>query len=284
MAALQIKERWEKYEISTWYARNAIQICDESSAKKIIKGTFRKEDIHGGLTWKPVVLTFSNPKLSAKLTAIGLAITEINGIPETLEDFRKTTVLTSPESTIQVPDMPESVLDGWLGRVCKERMADFPRAFAWTALMSVVGSIVDAGEFRTNLYLGLIGDVGSGKTTAVRRALWLLGLSSPTVLEDKIGSGEGLATRIGDVNDSARLWFPDELGHVMAKAQISNATFCETLTSAWSQNRNDCVIARQAIVNFSCRLSIVGGLVTEKFGDAFGSAATGGLYDRFIFV
>jgi hypothetical protein len=42
-------------------------------------------------------------------------------------------------------------------------------------------------------------------------------------------------------------------------------------------------IARGKAVNFNARLSLVGGIVDEKFDDAFGSATTSGLYDRFLF-
>jgi hypothetical protein len=282
---LEIVSRWKKHELSTWYARNAISICDESDAKKIIKANLEKENIIGGLGWKPIVLTFCNPKLSAKLTEIGLAITEMDSIPESLESFRNTVVLTAPSSGLQLEDMPESVLDGRLGEICRTRMADLPRAFAWPALLAVAGALVDQtpDSVRTNLYVGLIGDPGTGKTTALKKAIWLLGMQVPVLVEEKFGSGEGLAQRIGNVGDSARLWCPDELGHTMAKAQIQNATFPETLTTAWSTNQNNATIARQKLVEFSCRLSIAGGLVTDRFGDAFGSAATGGLWDRFIF-
>ena len=52
--------------------------------------------------------------------------------------------LESPRVEINEPtiasvgtrDMPESVLDGWLGQICKLRMLEhFPVAYAWTALV-----------------------------------------------------------------------------------------------------------------------------------------------------
>jgi len=70
-------------------------------------------------------------------------------------------------------------------RVCVARVAGCCRA------------LVDESPIRTNLYVALIGEPGSGKTTAIQKAIWLLGMSFPILLEDKIGSGEGLAKRIG---------------------------------------------------------------------------------------
>jgi hypothetical protein len=281
---LEIALRWQGKKISTWYGRNAIMIADSEACQKIIRAkNLRRENFVGGLGWKPVVLTFSHPRFSAKLSSAGLAVTETDGLPESLDTFRNTVAVLQPDKGLVLPDMPESVLDGSLGKICRERMGDFPRAFAWPALLAVAGALVDDSPIRTNLYAGLIGDIGTGKTQAIKRAIWLLDLKLPILFEQKVGSGEGLGQRIGDVGNSARLWFPDELAHTMSKCQIQNATFAETLTTAWSQNQNDMTIAHQKFIPFSCRLSILGGLVAGRFGEAFGSNTTGGLWDRFIF-
>jgi hypothetical protein len=42
-------------------------------------------------------------------------------------------------------------------------------------------------------------------------------------------------------------------------------------------------MAKNKTVQFNCRLSLVGGVVEETFGEHFGAQTTGGLHDRFIF-
>ena len=77
--------------------------------------------------------------------------------------------------------------------------------------------------------------------------------------------------------------FPDELGHLLVKAQIDGASFPYVLNSAFYEDEFDITAARSKQIHVHCRLSIVGGIVENKFPELFGSATTGGLYDRFIF-
>ncbi|MFY9531247.1 MAG: DUF3854 domain-containing protein [Candidatus Acidiferrales bacterium] len=190
---------------------------------------------------------------------------------------------------LTVPDMPKTVLDGRLGEICLRRLSDFPVAYAWLALLAAASQLVEprpSAAIRTNIYSGLVGKVHSGKSVGVKRSCHLLGIDHlipPVIVDVKAGSAEGLFATIGDRGGANVLFNPDELSHLLEKAQITNASFAYVLNSLFYQNSNPLTIAKGKAINFNACVSIVGGIVEEKFGDAFGSATTAGLYDRFLF-
>jgi hypothetical protein len=97
------------------------------------------------------------------------------------------------------------------------------------------------------------------------------------------GSAEGLAARLADANGSPRLLLVDEVGHLMSKAKIDNASFPYILNRAYYSTEFDLTIARGKQIHFNCQLGFIGGVVEENFQHAFGSATTGGLHDRVVF-
>lgn len=186
---------------------------------------------------------------------------------------------------INLPDMPEAVLDGHLGEICKKRLGDFPIALSWLPLLTAAGVLVQPTNnvVRTNLYAAIVGPQHCGKSQAIERANLLMDLKPPIIEEVKPGSAEGLLKQLGDRQGSAVLLYPDELSHLLEKAQITNASFAYILNSQFYKDEAHLTIAHGAKVDFNCRLSLIGGIVDEKFDDSFGSATTGGLYDRFLF-
>lgn len=63
-----------------------------------------------------------------------------------------------------VADMPPEVLDGWLGEQCKKHMAGLPIAYAWPALLAAASvQVPKIGNLPLNLYVCLLGGIGSGK-------------------------------------------------------------------------------------------------------------------------
>src|ERR1039458_6785418 len=78
-------------------------------------------------------------------------------------------VPVEPESK---QELPAAALDGWLGKVCRERLSEFPRSVAWLALVTAASVHVSGG--RSNLFTILIGRAGDGKTEACNRARWLM--------------------------------------------------------------------------------------------------------------
>ena len=200
----------------------------------------------------------------------------------------------------KIEDMPETVLDGWLGELCKRRLGSFPKAYAWPALVTVAGALTPPmGQHRTALYTDLVGDVNSGKSKACEHALYVFGLNPeerpaeeespimaalPSVLvAAKVPSAEGLAVVLGDAGSNHRLWYPGEIKHALGKAMIQNASFPTVLCDAYYQNLNKLMIAEQKWRNFNCELSILGTLVADGFGEVYGSESLGGLYDRTTF-
>jgi hypothetical protein len=195
-------------------------------------------------------------------------------------------VETLAEADLGVRDMPDAVLDGRLGEICGTCMKDFPLALAWPSLLAAAAALVRPemdGHIRSNLFVALVGPPGCGKTKAIERANALLDVKPPLLESMKAGSVEGLLARLGDRGGQSVLFFPDELSHLLEKAQIPNACFPYVLNTLFYRDNETLTVAHGKKVQFNCRFSLVGGLVDEKFEDGFGSASTGGLYDRFLF-
>jgi hypothetical protein len=136
---------------------------------------------------------------------------------------------------------------------------------------------------RTNIFGCAIGPPGSGKSQAIERAILTMGIGKPQLEATLAGSAEGLLDKLSDANGEARLLSPDELGHLLAKAKIDGASFPYVLNSAYYGNEFDVTAARGKKIHVNCSLGIIGGIVEENFEQAFGTATTGGLHDRFIF-
>lgn len=193
-------------------------------------------------------------------------------------------VVSEKEITAVDTDLPVECLDGWLGEICKERMRAFPRAYAWLALLAAASVYVPREtKARCNLFVDLDGPVHSGKSSAFEMAFHLLSLGKPALMKLKAGSAEGLAERMGDVGGAGRLLYPDELAHLLEKSMIERSSFARFLTSAFYDDEQELTVAKRKPLTFNARLTLAGGTVDDQFGDLFGSATTGGLYDRFLF-
>lgn len=183
------------------------------------------------------------------------------------------------------PDMPQDVLSGKLGEICNQRMGAYPRAYAWPALVTLASGLVvkGNGDTKANIYTAIVGPVHSGKTACTELAAYLLSSRESESLQNmKSGSIEGLLKFFQGVTHPLVLC-PDELSHLLTKSKIDNATFESTLNSMFYQDEQNLTIARGKTIHCRFPLSILGGLVEEKFEDSFGSNAMTGLYDRFMF-
>jgi hypothetical protein len=192
----------------------------------------------------------------------------------------------SAKAGLEIADMPEECLDGALGEICKEDMRGFPRAYAWPQLLAHASATIphDVDVPRTNLYAVLVGPVGSSKTQARVWAEKILDVPESNLIRAFAGSGEQFA-KLVDAAGNARLFSPEEFGHVLTKMQIERASFPFLFTRAWDESRFAVTVPKQGVnapvaAIFNCHLSIVGGVVTDQFDRLFGAVTTGGFYDR----
>jgi hypothetical protein len=296
--ALKIIERWREGKLSRWYVENCFYVVDAETRERLMDMNLTKATVSGALSWKPVVLTFPDAELMRKLAQL---CTQVVSVAPTLggdyfADVRDSVQVIEEPTALTNDDMPLAVLDGWLGDVCRKRMLkDYPVAYAWPALLSAASVLVTRdllpAQTRANVYVGLIGPVGSGKTSAFNDAFRLLALrddpsrnfNENEVCRLKAGSGEGMANAIGDQNTATKLVFVDELKHLMVKLNYQGSTFAEFLNDVFYTDVNRLVVAQRREILFSCRMSLAGGVPEEGFAETFGAGTTGGLHSRFLF-
>jgi hypothetical protein len=161
----------------------------------------------------------------------------------------------------------------------------FPRAYAYISLVAAASVLVTPNPraiVRTNVFVAPVGPVHSGKSQAIGAAQSLLGVPRAQIEDSLAGSWEGLAEKIG-ARTTPVLISPDELGHLLQKGQILNASFPKVLCKLFYFDDVPLIVKNRMQIPFSARASILGGLVDDEFGDLFGAGTTTGLYDRFAF-
>jgi hypothetical protein len=287
---LKIHQRFHAGEIGEWYMKH---FCNMVSSDEVVNEIVTDKNIkmlmsrYSTLDLKghPVVMLFENSRFLQLLKDNGIRAVQTLDLPVSMEDvYRLTAELSLQESNIKIPDLSAEALTGRLGEICQRRMGAFALAYAWPAIVTVAGALMPSETSnRTNLFCAPVGPTKSGKSQAIEHAVKTLGVCEPIYIAEKFGSAEGLAVRIGSVGVEHRLWYPGELAHTLKKANIEGASFDTILNDAYYDDTQNLTIARQKHIGFSCRLSVIGGLVEEKFGELFGAIGGGGLYDRFIF-
>jgi hypothetical protein len=250
-------------------------------------GTLFNAGLHGEALfralWEINQSTCNPPKSDQDVRRIA-ASADRNFTPREVEPETVDTVAPTEATLI---DMPEAVLDGWLGEICQRRLEPYsPRAYSWPALVAVASVLAHQSSYmRTNLFVALVGPVESGKSFTIDNAAAALGfpVDAPELERAMAGSAEGLLKAIGDTGRCARLYAPDELSHLFSKARIENASFAPILQRAFYNTRFKLVIAKQKDFVFNASLGICGGIVDAKFDECFDATTTAGLYSRFTF-
>ena len=184
-----------------------------------------------------------------------------------------------------IDDMPETVLDGVLGDVTREHLSDFPRAYAWLAVLAIASVLVPhstSGLPRANLFCLLAGSKASGKSSACEKAFYKLSLEDAFLLRHTPGSGEGLIENIGLQEGAPRLIYPGELAQLLTKCNVEGSTLANVFNDAFYTDYQSRTVTKRKFVSMNARLSILGTILDEDFGEAFGSISTNGLYDRFL--
>jgi Bifunctional DNA primase/polymerase, N-terminal/Primase C terminal 1 (PriCT-1) len=178
-------------------------------------------------------------------------------------------------------DMPDAVLDGRLGEICKRRLSSLPIAYSWLPLIAAAGPLITREtSIRNNIFVCTVGPKGSGKSTGYEHAFRITGILEPVLVPAMFGSAEALVERLQ--GQSCCLLSVDELAHLLAKAAIDRSSFPFVLNRAFYADR---IVggSKGQPWEIDCRISLAGGIVEELFGDAFGYSSTGGLHDRFLF-
>lgn len=226
---------------------------------------------------------YQRQNLSHIAQNLGMTIEELE-VAITKQKIAEHVVMKAEE--LERPDMPAGVLCGYLGEVCRTRLSDFPIAYAWLATLAAASVLVKPHHAsRSNLYVAPVGPPDSGKSEAQRRANYLFGLDvqDGLLITDKFGSAEGMFERIGDRQGETVIWAPDELSHLLEKAQIQGASFPFILNTLFYNDRNNLTVQHRKRITFNARVTIAGGVVEDNFGNSFSAATTAGLYSRFLF-
>jgi hypothetical protein len=290
---LGFPERLATNKISQWYHNNAFYVCDKEAVLRTLAAGLTRETVTGPLAWKPVVMCFRNEPLEELLAnvCVSFAVIDYKGRFAaakftTLQQFREEYQPVTMAEEVGIKDMPVEVLDSGLGEICRTHMSGLPVAYAWPSLLLAASAFIQArGKLRTNLFVGTIGPVNSGKSSAMELAAKLLGLTKNEWKKMHAGSFEGLS-QDEDISKAAganKLVWVDELVHLLQKAGIQSSTFANNLDSIFYNDVWTFIIAHGKKIDWDCRLSIGGGLPEDTFDDLFGAATIGGLYDRFLF-
>lgn len=289
--AFNFAERLAAGKISRWYYNNATVLVDEETRANILELQLTRESMTGALAWKPVVLTFKDDQLLDVLQRCCVSVayidlTSSDSKVQTLEQFREAYLPITMASDVGLLDMPQEVLDGGLGDICRKYMDGLPVAYAWPSLLLAASVFIKVQcQLRTNLYVNIVGEIGSGKSSAMELAAKLLGLTNAEWKQMQFGSFEGLSQddSLSQANGGSRLVYVDELVHLLTKAGIQSSTLANNLDTLFYNDKWQFVIAHGKKIEWNCRLSLGGGMPEDAFGDLFGANTIGGFYDRFLF-
>jgi hypothetical protein len=188
-------------------------------------------------------------------------------------------------SDIALDDMPESVLQGRLGDICRTKMADFPRAYAWLPILSAASVHIEPdSQYRANINVCIIGPSQTGKSGGGDRATKIFSTSEYGLSQfSKHGSAEGLFKLLDKKTGQPLLWNVGELSHMLEKANIQGASFLYHLNDLFFEDSFDVTVAKGQRHTGRVRLSILGGVVDTNFDKVFGSGSVGGTIQRFLF-
>jgi hypothetical protein len=116
-----------------------------------------------------------------------------------------------------------------------------------------------------------------GISEATKNYILLKAGSAESLFDNMLKSQQG-----GELNDQV-LIDADELSHLFKKIGIEGSAFAPVLTTGFYKKVQTLLMAKGKRVSLNCAMSWIGGIVTDRFEECFGSATTQGLYDRFQF-
>jgi hypothetical protein len=194
---------------------------------------------------------------------------------------------------------PEDALYGYLGDLA--RRLECPLGYAYPALLAVYASRwsgLGTRTVRSNLYVLLLGETSAGKTRTQNRALATCVNHDPLprVVDNALGSGEGLVQALGGKPDKEIagvdrfgalpvLLHQDETREMFGKMAIDGSSLPYKLNRLYDHDDVGGSTKKGSITAFA-KASLLGGLTVEgpaEFAEIFGRATVTGLYVRHIF-
>lgn len=273
-----------KPELAKYFTRKVIYIIADADAPGRAYANKIAESLHNDNSVS--ILEMSKGKDVSDWMAAGGTPDELKALLDAAALWKDPKDLDiADDFSLHLNDMPEQVLDGYLGEIAQRRMGRFPLAYSWLALAAVAGVMVrrSLSTLRQNLFASLVGPVHTGKSQAIEHAVQVLGIGAPELQKLMSGSAEGMLGRLKDANGCARLVSVDEMGHLLSKAHIENASFPYVLNRAFYETSFDVTGAKGKLTSFHCEMSLLGGCPDNLFDTLFDASTVGGLYDRFVF-
>jgi hypothetical protein len=192
--------------------------------------------------------------------------------------------------------MPESCVYGWLGEFAKTLDAPLDAAYPVVLAIAAGYGVPAYKRLRSNLYVNIIGEKGSGKTRVIDRALESWTPPSDMQLIRKYpGSEVGLIQLLGgkkakDMEAEDRLPSPyllvqDEMRITFNKMDIKGSSLPNMLNELFYHS-NFGTAAKQGHWECCASLSVIGGLTCNspnEFAEIYGAATAQGTFDRTLF-
>jgi len=213
---------------------------------------------------------------------------ELPLVPEDYLPVPAQVAITAPETHTGLDFPGQYALYGRLGQIANDCPVKLPLGWLYPSILSVASTldIEDRDNFvRKNMYVALLGDVGTGKSycmTAARKSIFVPG--EGTIVEDAPGSHSGLMNQLSETEPVNRLLFIDELKSVLNACAIMGSNLPNMLCKLWGNDSDGGSVkkGRQLIYG---KLSILGGLACKDgsdFAKLFGATTVFGMADRFL--
>ena len=193
--------------------------------------------------------------------------------------------------------MPESCMWGYLGDVARKLQA--PLGFAYPAVLAVYAGrhgVMRTKGTRTNLFVGLLGDIHAGKGRTAKRAMHVVAGNELSKEYTSWGASDAALVEMlgGKADDKIRpeerigrpvLAFEDEMIDAMNKMDIKGSSLANKLNTLFGMDRIEHRVKGKPHVAHA-QLSLLGALTVKDpaaFTEIWGKNTVTGLWDRFIF-
>ena len=254
---------------------------------------------------RPSIIQFDDFDAALNSPSVDVAPTEYtHGIAELAKELKwDGTIAISPEdlmpkpSAIAITDPEEHTgldfpgtcaMHGKLGEIA-QRSPALQLGWYYPALLGVASALdiedinsASPWRVRSNMYVALLGGVGTGKNVhmdAAKAALFVPNGESVYV-EDAPNSHGGLMNQLSEDEPVTRLLFLDELASVFNACAITGSNLPTMLCSLWNKDKVGGSVRKSRQVVYG-KLSILGGLALNDAADfsrLFGANTVKGMY------